>query len=125
MEQQRPWLLRAESSRAQGDEVVVVGGREGVDRFAGGDGLAAEGFGFAILFGVEDEDAAGEGGDAGVAAGSGGRGGAADAVGEGGEEQQRAGVKGRCMRLLARQRAGRTMTGQAVARDVWRRACSG
>jgi len=41
------------------------GGGEGVDGIAGGEGLAAGGFGFAALFGMEDEDAAGDGGDAG------------------------------------------------------------
>ena len=51
---------------AEGDEVGVVGGGEGVDGLGGGEGLLAEGFGFAALCGVEDEDAVGEGGDAGV-----------------------------------------------------------
>ncbi len=78
---------------AEGDEVGVVGGGEGVDGFGGGEGLLAEGFGFAALCGVEDEDAVGEGGDAGVEAGCGGGGGAAEAVGEGGEEQETAGGK--------------------------------
>ena len=55
---------------AEGDEVGVVGGGEGVDGLGGGEGLLAEGFGFAALCGVEDEDAVGEGGDAGVAAGA-------------------------------------------------------
>ena len=72
----------------------VVGGGEGVDGFGGGEGLLAQGCGFAALCGVEDEDAVGKGGDAGVAAGRGGRGGAADAVGEGGEEQEAAGGEG-------------------------------
>ena len=66
----------------------VVGGVEGVDGLGGGEGLLAECFGFAALRGVEDEDAVGEGGDAGVAAGGGG--GTAEAVGEGGEEQEAA-----------------------------------
>ena len=48
----------------------VVGGGEGVDGFGGGEGLLAEGLGFAALCGVEDEDAVGEVGDAGVAAGA-------------------------------------------------------
>ena len=72
----------------------VVGGGEGVDGLGGGGGLLAEGCGFAALCGVEDEDAVGKGGDAGVAAGGGGRCGAADAVGEGGEEQEAAGGEG-------------------------------
>ena len=67
---------------------------EGVDGLGGGEGLLAEALGFAALFGVEDEDAVGEGGDAGVAAGCGGGGGAAEAVGEGGEEQEAAGGEG-------------------------------
>ena len=52
-----------------GDEVGFVGGGEGVDGLGGGEGLLAEGFGFAALRGVENEDAVGEVGDAGVAAG--------------------------------------------------------
>ena len=71
-----------------------MGGGEGVDGFGGGEGLPAEGFGFAALCGVEDENAVGEGGDAGVAAGCGGGGGTAEAVGEGGEEQEAAGGEG-------------------------------
>ena len=51
---------------AESVEVGVVGGGEGGDGFGGGEGLLAEGFGFAALCGVEDEDAVGEGGDAGV-----------------------------------------------------------
>ena len=39
---------------APGDEVGVVGGGEGVDDFGGGEGLLAEGLGFAALCGVED-----------------------------------------------------------------------
>ena len=57
---------RGEGLGAEGDEVGVVGGWEGVDGFGGGEGLLAEGFSFAALCGVEDEDAVGEGGDAGV-----------------------------------------------------------
>ena len=72
----------------------VVGGGEGVDGFGGGEGLLAQGCGFAALCGVEDEDTVGKGGDAGVAAGRGGRGWTADAVGEGGEEQEAAGGEG-------------------------------
>ena len=79
---------------AEGDEVGVVGGGEGVDGLGGDEGLLAECFGFAALCGVEDEDAVGEGGDAGVAAGDGGGGGTAEAVGEGGEEQEAAGGEG-------------------------------
>ena len=45
----------------------VVGRGERVDGLGGGEGLLAEGFGFAALCGVEDEDAVGEGGDAGGA----------------------------------------------------------
>lgn len=40
---QRSRFLRVESSRAQGDEMVVVGRVERVDGFGGGDGLPAEG----------------------------------------------------------------------------------
>ena len=76
---------------AEGDEVGVVGGGEGVDGLGGGEGLLAEGFSFAALCGVEDEDAVGEGGDAGVAAGGGGGGGTAEDFGEGGEEQEASG----------------------------------
>ena len=75
---------------AEGDEVGVVGGGEGVDGLGGGEGLLAERFGFAALRGVEDEDTVGEGGDAGVAAGGGGGGWTAEGVGEGGEEQEAA-----------------------------------
>ena len=50
----------------------VVGGGEGVDGFGGGEGLLAQGCGFAARCGVEYGDAVGEGGDAGVAAGGGG-----------------------------------------------------
>ena len=53
-----------------------MGGGEGVDGLGGGEGLLAEGFGFAAVCGVEDEDAVGGGG-----------GGSAEAVGEGGEER--------------------------------------
>ena len=45
-----------------------MGGGEGVDGFGGGEGLLAECFGFAALVGVEDENAVGKGGEAGVAA---------------------------------------------------------
>ena len=76
---------------AEGDEVGVVGGGEGVDGLGGGEGLLLECFGFAALCGVEDEDAVGEGGDAGVAAGGGGGGGTAEDFGEGGEEQEASG----------------------------------
>ena len=62
------WVGRGNGLGAEGDEVGVVGGGEGVDELGGGEGLLAEGFGFAALCGVEDEDAVGEGGDAGVAA---------------------------------------------------------
>ena len=78
----------------EGDEVGVVGGGEGgegVDGFGGGEGLLTESFGFAALCGVEDEDAVGEGGDAGVALSRGSDGGTAEAVGEGGGEQEAAG----------------------------------
>ena len=71
-----------------------MGGGEGVDGFGGGEGLLAEGCGFAARCGVEYGDAVGKGGDAGVAAGDGGGGGAADGVGEGGEEQEAAGGEG-------------------------------
>ena len=80
--------------RAEGDKVGVVGGGEGVDGFGGGEGLLAQGYGFAALCGVEDEDTAGKGGDADVAAGRSGRGWTADAVGEGGEEQEAGGGEG-------------------------------
>lgn len=72
----------------------VVGRGEGVDGLGGGESLAAERFGLASPCGVEDEDAVGKGGDAGVALGRGGGGGTAEAVGEGGEEQEAAGGKG-------------------------------
>ena len=71
-----------------------MGGGEGVDGRGGGEGLLAEGFGFAALYGVEDENAVGEGGDTGVAAGRGDGGGTAEAVREGGEEQEAAGGEG-------------------------------
>ena len=77
-------VVRGDGLSAEGDEVGVVGGGEGVDRLGGGEGLPAERFSFAALRGVEDEDAVGEGGDAGVAAGGGGSGGTAEAVGKGG-----------------------------------------
>ena len=80
-------VVRRDGLGAEGDEVGVVGGGEGVDGFGGGEGLLGEGCGFAALCGVEYGDAVGEGGDAGVAAGGGGGGGAAGAVGEGGEER--------------------------------------
>ena len=83
--------VRGDGLGAEGDEVGVVGGGEGVDGLGGGEGLLAERFGFAALCGVEDEDAVGEGGDAGVAAGGGGGSGTAEAVGEGREEQEAAG----------------------------------
>lgn len=67
--QERGWVVRGDGLSAEGDEVVVVGGGEGVDGLGGGEGLPAEGIGFAALCGVEEEDAVGEGGDAGVAAG--------------------------------------------------------
>ena len=51
----------------------------------GGEGLLAQGCGFAARCGVEGEDAVSKGGDAGVAAGGAGGGGAAD-DGEGGVE---------------------------------------
>ena len=84
-------VVRGEGLGAEGDEVGVMGRGEGVDGFGGGEGLLAECFGFAALCGVEDEDAVGEGGDAGVAADGGGGGGTEEAVGEGGEEQEAAG----------------------------------
>ena len=65
-------VVRGDGLGAEGDEVGVVGGGEGVDGLGGGEGLLAECFGFAALCGVEDEDAVGEGSDAGVAAGRGG-----------------------------------------------------
>ena len=69
--QEGGWVVRGgEELGTEGDEVGVVGGRggEGVDGLGGGEGLLAECFGFAALCGVEDENAVGEGGDAGVAA---------------------------------------------------------
>ena len=72
----------------------VVGGGEGVDGFGGGEGLLAEGCGFAARCGVEYGDAVGMGGEVGVAGGGGGGGGAADGVREGGEEQEAAGGEG-------------------------------
>ena len=71
----------------------VVGGGEGVDGLGGGEGLLAEGFGLVALYGVEDEGAVGEGGDAGITAGCGGGGGTAEAVGECGKEQEAASGK--------------------------------
>ena len=62
-------VVRGDGLGAEGDEMGVVGGGEGVDGLGGGEGLLLECFGFAALCGVEDEDAVGEGGDAGVAAG--------------------------------------------------------
>ena len=46
---------------------LIVPGRGEIDGLGDGEGLLAEGFGFAALCGVED--AVGEGGDAGLAAG--------------------------------------------------------
>ena len=46
--------------------VGVMGRGEGVDGLGGGEGLVAEGVGFAALCEVEEEDAVGKGGDAGV-----------------------------------------------------------
>ena len=92
--QEGGWVGWRDGLRAEGDEVGVVGGGEGVDGFGGGGGLLAEGCGFAARCGVEYGDAVGKGGGAGVAAGGGGGGGAADAVGEGGEEQEAAGGEG-------------------------------
>lgn len=89
--QEGGWVVRGEGLSAEGDEVGVVGGGEGVDGLGGGEGLPAEGCRLAALCGVKDEDAVGEGGDAGIAAGRGGGGGTAEAVGEGGEEQKAAG----------------------------------
>ena len=84
-------VVRGDGLGAEGDEVGVVGGGECVDGLGGGEGLLAEGFSFAALCGVEDEDAVGEGGNAGVAAVRGSDGGTAEAVGEGGEEQEASG----------------------------------
>ena len=89
--QEGGWVVWRDGLGTEGDEVGVVGGGEGVDGLGGGEGLLAECFGFAALCGVEDEDAVGEGGDAGVAAVRGSDGGTAEAVGEGGEEQEAAG----------------------------------
>ena len=107
-------VVWGEGLGAEGDEVGVVGGGEGVDGLGGGEGLLAEGCGFGARCGVEYEDAVGKGNDAGVTAGGGGGGGAADAVGEGGEEQEAGGVRGGRargggMRMAARARAGRTV----------------
>ena len=66
--QEGGWVVRGDGLGAEGDEVGVVGGGEGVDWLGGGEGLLAECLGFAALCGVEDEDAVGEVGDAGVAA---------------------------------------------------------
>ena len=74
----------------EGGFVVAADDGEGVEDVGGGEGLLAEGCGFAARLGVEYGDAVGKGGDAGVAAGGGGGGGAADGVGEGGEEQEAA-----------------------------------
>ena len=67
--QEGGWVVRGDGLGAEGDEVGVVGGGESVDGLGGGEGLLAECFGFAALCGVEDEDAVGEGGEVGVAAG--------------------------------------------------------
>lgn len=87
-------VVREDGLDAESDEAGVVGGGEGVDGLGGGNGMPAERFRFASLCGVEDEDAVGKGGDAGVAAGGGGGGGTAEAVGEGREEQEAAGGEG-------------------------------
>jgi len=87
-------VVREDGLGAESDEVGVGGGGECVDGLGGGNGLPAERFGFAALCGVEDEDAVGKGGDAGVAAGGGGGGGTAEGVGEGGEEKEAAGGEG-------------------------------
>ena len=106
-----------------------MGGGEGVDGFGGGEGLLAEGCGFAARWGVEYGDAVGKGGDAGVAAGGGGGGGAADAVGEGGVGagggRRRGGrARGGGVRMAARARAGQIMTDGdgGAARPGW---CAG
>ena len=78
-------MSRARCSAGQEGGRVVRG--DGL----GAEGLLAEGFSFAAQCGVEDEDAVGEGGDAGVAADGGGGGGTEEAVGEGGEEQEASG----------------------------------
>ena len=112
-------VVRGDGLSAEGDEVGVVGGGECVDGLAGGEGLPAEGFGFAALRGVEYEDTVGEGGDAGVAAGGGGGGGTAEAVGEGREEQEAAGGDG------IAPRAGDAHVGETAGGadyDGWRRA---
>ena len=63
-------LLGRSGLGAEGDEVGVVGGGEGVDGFGGGEGLLGEGCRFCErLCGVEDEDAVGEGGRRAGAAG--------------------------------------------------------
>ena len=111
--------MREDGLGAEGDEVGVVGGGEGVDGLGGGEGLPAERFGIAALRGVEDEDTVGEGGDAGVAAGGRGGGGAAEAVREGGEEQEAAGGDG------IAPRAGDAHVGETAGGadyDGWRRA---
>ena len=82
--QEGGWVVRRDGLGAEGDEVGVVGGGEGVDGFGGGEGLLAQGCGFGARCGVEYGDAVGE---VGVAAGGGGGGGAADGVGEGGEDR--------------------------------------
>ena len=51
--QEGGWVVRRDGLRAEGDEVGVVGGGEGVDGFGGGEGLLAEGCGFGARCGVE------------------------------------------------------------------------
>ena len=86
-----------------------MGGWEGVNGLGGGEGLLAECCGFAALCGVEDEDAVGEGGDAGVAAV-----GRRRLSGKVERSRRRPAVRGWCqgrgMRMLARPRAGQIMT---------------
>ena len=72
----------------------IVRRGERVNRPAGVESLLAQGCRLAALFGVENEDTVGKGGDARVAACGGGRGWTADAVGEGGEEQEAGGRGG-------------------------------
>ena len=89
--QEGGWVVRGDGLGAEGDEVSVVGGGEGVDGFGGGEGLLAESFGFAALYGVEDEDAVGEGATQALRREAVAAVGRRRILGEGGEEQETAG----------------------------------
>ena len=83
-------VIRWDGEGTEFDQAGVVRGVQGEDRCALGQGVPAQRFGFAVRFGVGDEEAVGQGGDMGVALGGQGRGGAADVAVEKRKEQQAA-----------------------------------